>query len=297
MKKTILLFTAGILTIAASLQSCKNGTGAGNAIALKLNLTPGTSYAYTMDSKTVMNASGINTTQTMEMAFSYDVAAADGTNKKLIISYDRISSELSTPMGPMQFNTEDSSIPGLRDLLRKPFVMTVTEKGVIKSIEGLERGEQMGIPEGDEEAQNIRKQIEATFTDSAMRTSMENMLNIYPDNAVKAGDTWVKTSTISAAGMDMKVENTYKLLNAKDNIAHLEVKSKISNGGGSMEAQGMPIKIELNGTSEGTMDVDIATGFMTSSKMKQNIDGTMSMSGMKAPVKMTMEINVIGKKK
>lgn len=296
MKKSILLFTAGILVVAASLQSCKNGTGAGNAIALKLNLEPGTSYSYVMDSKTVMNASGINTTQTMEMAFSYDVAAADGTNKKLTISYDRINSELSTPMGPMQFNTEDSSIPGLKELLRKPFVMTVTEKGVIKSIEGLERGDQ-GIPEGDEEAQNIRKQIEATFTDSAMRTSMENMLNIYPDNAVKPGDTWVKTSTISAAGMNMKVENTYKLLNTKDNTAHLEVKSKISNGGGSMETQGMPIKIELNGTSEGTMDVDISTGFMTSSKMKQNIDGTMSMSGMKAPVKMTMDINVTGKKK
>jgi hypothetical protein len=297
MKKTLVLLTAGILTIAASLQSCKNGSGAGNAVALKLNLAPGTKYAYTMDSKTTMNTSGLNSTQTMEMAFSYEVAAGEGTDKKLMISYDHINSEASTPVGTVRFNTEDSSIPGLKEFLSRPFIMTVSEKGLIKNIEGLERIDSSELPAGDEEAQNIRRQIEATFTDSAMRISMESMLNIYPDNAVKPGDNWVKTSTISTAGMSMKVENTYKLLSVKDNTAHIEVKSKISNGGGSMEAQGMPIKIELNGTSDGTMDVDVTTGFMTASKMKQDIDGTMSMSGMKAPVKMIMEISVTGKKK
>lgn len=289
MKRSLLIFTAGLLAVAGSLQSCKNGGSTGKAVTLKMKLQPGTQYVYEMDTKTAMNVSGLSTTQSINSIMTFAVAAGEGTDKQLTVSYEKLSSEMNTPMGVIKFNSDDPNLNGMKGVLSQPFTMTIAENGTIKKIEGLERTESATTAEEDD----AMKQVKATLTDSAIRTSMSYMLDIYPDNPVKPGDTWMKKTVVSLAGVNIRVENNFKLLGVDKQTAHIEVKSKITEGKGEMSM----VKVDLKGKSEGVMDVDTETGFMTSSKIKQDIDGMMSMGTKSAPLKMNVEMTTSGKKK
>lgn len=291
MKRSLLILTTGLLAVAGSLQSCKNGgsTGAGKAVSLKMKLQPGTQYVYEMDTKTAMNVTGLSTTQTINSILDFKVTAGEGTDRLLTISYEKLSSEMNTPMGVIKFNSDDPNLNSMKGVLSQPFTMTIAENGTIKKIEGLERTENIAPGEDDD----AMKQVKATLTDSAIRTSMAYMLDIYPDNPVKPGDTWVKKTVIPLAGVNIRVENNFKLLSIDKQTAHIEVKAKITEGKGEMSM----VKVDLKGSSEGTMDVDTETGFMTASKIKQDIDGMMSMGTKSAPLKMNIEMNITGKKK
>src|SRR5215217_5620004 len=109
MKRSLLILTVGLLAVAGSLQSCNNGgsTGAGKAVSLKMKLQPGTQYVYEMDTKTAMTVSGLSTTQNINSILNFSVAAGEGTDKQLTISYEKLSSEMNTPMGVIKFNSDD----------------------------------------------------------------------------------------------------------------------------------------------------------------------------------------------
>ncbi len=303
MKKSLLLVAAGIIT-AASFQSCK--PGGSDAVNLKMNLASGSKYGYVMDMKMAMEQSAMGqsmkTDNDMTMEFTYDVAAAEGTDKKFTINYDRIAMSMKNPMMSMQYDSKeggkkDSMLNGMGMMLNKPFTMTVSEKGEIKKIEGLDAIINSIGTTGTPQDEAMRKQIAGTFNDTAIRSMMQQSLNIYPDKPVKAGDTWTKVMNINMGPIGMKIDNTYKLTSVTGGTAHIDVASKISSNGGSMQQGGQEIKVDLNGDSKGNMDVDVASGLVTDSKIKQTIKGNMTAMGMAIPMSVSSDIHITGKKK
>jgi hypothetical protein len=142
----------------------------------------------------------------------------------------------------------------------------------------------------------MRKQMASTFNDSMVRSLMQQSLNIFPDHPVRPGDTWKKEYNLNMGMMNMKMENEFKLKDVSGNTAHLDINSKITGGGaGSGETKNM--NINLSGDQKGTMDVEVATGLVTDSKIKQNIKGDMSMMGMKVPMIISQDIHLTAKKK
>jgi hypothetical protein len=302
MKKSLVFLAAGLLS--AAFQSCKSGGS--DTVNLKMNFAPGTKYAYVMDMKMNMEQSAMGqsmkTDQNMIMESTYDVSAGEGTDKKFTISYDRIAMTMKNPMMNMEYDSKeggkkDSLLNGLGMILNKPFTMTVTEKGEIKKIEGLDNIIQSVGTTGNPQDEAMRKQIASTFNDTAIRSMMQQSLNIYPDKTVKPGDTWTKTMSVNMGPIAMKIDNTYKLTSVTNGIAHIDVASKISSNGGSMQQGGQEIKVDLNGDSKGNMDVEVASGLVTDSKIKQTIKGTMSAMGMSIPMNVSSDIHITGKKK
>lgn len=306
MKKSLLLLSAGIITAATFLQGCKGGPGgSGDAITLKMNLAPGTKYAYSMDMKMNMEQSmmgqSMKTEQNMTMDFTYDVAAAEGTDKKFTVTYDRLAMAMKSPMMSMEYDSKDgakkdSTLAPLGMMLNKPFSMTVSEKGEIKKIEGLDAILNSLVGTGTPQDEAIRKQLASSFNDTAIRNMMQQSFDIYPDKAVKPGDTWNKVLTINMGPFGMKLDNTYKLTSVSNGTAHLDVVSKITSDGSTMEAGGQQVKMDISGDSKGTMDVEVATGFMSDSKIKQTIKGNISAAGMAVPMNIVNDIHTSGKK-
>ncbi len=299
MKKSFLPLAAlaGILLYT----SCKSG----EPVNLKLALQPGSQYLYTMDMKMTMeqNAMGqaMKTQQDMLMESTYDVAAGSGDNRKITVTYDRIAMNMKNAMMNMSYDSKDPSkgdpkLAAMGGLVGKPFSMEVSGQGEILKVDGLSNiingmGD-TSTPEGVA----MRQQMAQTFNDTAIRSMMQQSLNIFPDHPVKPGETWKKTYTMSMGFMNMSIENEFKLTSVSGNTAHVDVAAKIRGGGaGTPEMKNM--SINLNGDQKGTMDVEVATGLVTDSKLKQNIKGDVSAMGMKMPMTISSDIHLTAKKK
>ncbi len=126
---------------------------------------------------------------------------------------------------------------------------------------------------------------------------MQQSLNIFPDHPVKPGDTWKKSYTMSMGVMGMTIDNEFKLTSVSGNTAHLDVNAKIKGGGASTDPEMKNMTINLNGDQKGTMDVEVATGLVTDSKLKQSIKGDISMMGMKMPMNINSDIHLSAKKR
>lgn len=306
MKKTLLLLSAGLFCIGA-LSGCKGGstTGSGEAVTLKFNFQPGTKYQYIMDSKQIIKQSPMGTEMTvnqdMTMQSTYEVNGDDNGNKKLTVFYDRVMMKTAAAGMNLEYDSQDSTkqdpmLKSLGGMINKPFSMTVTPSGEITKVEGLSEILNGMVDPSDPNAATIRQQLEGAFNDSAVRNMMQQSIYIYPDKPVKPGDTWTRKFSMNMGPFSMNMDNNFKLVSADGTTAHVELDSKITgNAVNNPQAQGM--KIEMNGTQKGTMDLEIATGMITDSKMKQDIKGKINVNQMEMPISIASDIHITGKKK
>jgi len=284
------------------LSSC---TGS-DSIDLKLKLQPGSQYVYTTDNRMTMEQSmmgqSMKTTNNMMMQATYAVDAAEGQNKKLTVTYDRITLETAMPMGQIKYDSDkpeasDPALSSLTQILHKPFSMTVTERGDITNVSGLDAIINAVGDTSTQEGAMARAQMANMFNDTAVKSMMQQSFNIFPDKAVKPGDTWKKSVNVNLSSIAMKMDNTYKLTSVSNGVAHIDVNSVVTAGGDMASEQMKNMQIKLSGDQKGTMDVDIATGMVSDSKLKQTISGDMTVSEMKIPIKISQDIHLTAKKK
>ena len=301
MKKLFLPLAAVVATLLYT--SCKSG---GDVVDLKLNLQPGSQYLYTMDTKMAMEQSAMGqtmkTNNDMTMESIYDVASGEGSNKRITVTYDRIAMSMKSAGMNMSYDSKDASkgdslLKNMGQMLHKPFSMVVSDKGEILKVEGLsDIVNTMGdttTPQGAA----MRQQMSSTFNDTAIKSMMQQSLNIFPDHPVRPGDTWKKSYTMNLSVIIMNMDNEFKLTSVSNGTAHLDVNTKITGGGGMSSPEMKNMQINLSGDQKGTMDVEVATGLVTDSKLKQNVKGDISMMGMKIPLTMTQDIHITAKKK
>jgi hypothetical protein len=285
-----------VLAFTLMFVSCKRG----EPVDLKMNLQPGSQYLYTMDQRMVTEQTAMGQTvkmiNSMLMESTYDVKAAEGVNKRITVTYDRIAISADNPRAHVQFDSKDTAagdtvLKGLTGMLNKPFTMIVSPGGEVLKIEGL--NEILGGLQGTAQAQ-----LGNMFNDSAVRSMMQQSLNIFPDQPVRIGETWRKSYQYDMSVLGMKVDNEYTLKSVTNGVAKIDVKSKISGGGamsGNDPMQNM--KMDLKGEQTGTLEVEVATGLITDGKMEQDVKGTLSMMTMTVPVTMKQQVHITAKKK
>lgn len=280
---------AAMLAAAALFTSCKSGDGKGNtaanggAVELKFNLPEGSKYLYSTDIKQQTSTMGQSMTNNMLMEFTYDVKAAENNNKQLAVTYTRMKMDMNGMGQTMSYDSNDSAkanpnMKALNNMIGKSFTTTVAPNGSIVKVEGIEGLAPAGTPGMDAEA---------------MKQMMQTSFNIFPDKPVKVGESWTKTSDMNMQMMKMKMDTKYTLKKVDGDKATIEMDGKISTGAGT-EVQGM--KLDLNGTQTGTMEVEIATGQAVSGDIKQIIKGKMQAGGQEIPMDVTSEIKITGKK-
>ncbi len=113
-------------------------------------------------------------------------------------------------------------------------------------------------------------------TDITNNITSGNTYTVYPDHKVKVGDTW-ESDINPIKGGDMKVHVNYKLVKLSKKSATIEVKGSIT----ANEVKGE--EINMNGTTEGEMIVNVKTGILISSKIDLDMTMDIEQNGTKFP--------------
>ena len=295
MKKLLALVIPVVLLAAA----CNDAPKKEAATTLSFKFPPGAVYAYLMDShQTIeqeMMGKTSTITQSMQMLSTYHVEKADGNKRKLTVVYDRFYIKSASSGSEMEYDSADSSkqpkeLSQIASIVNHPFSLVVSEKGEIISVNPTAGA---GSPP-DSSAKDMA--AETPLNDSTIRRMMEQSLNIYPTTPVKAGDSWERKYTTNMGFMDMAVNSTYKLVSVSNDVAHIEITATIrSIPSSNPQMKGMDI--EMNGTQNGSMDIDVKSGLIQESKFTQDVSGKMKIPGAEIPMKLTSETRIIGKMK
>lgn len=293
MKKTIQLSAMAAMLMAASASTGCNSSdsksesgasksgGSGEAHDLKFNLKPGTAYTYDMDVMQNIEAAGTTSTNNLYSKYTFNVKEATEGNSKMEVVYDLMRMEVKSMGKTIKMSSEDQETESqaFRDMVNKPFSMTVSPQGKVVSIDGWESIDKNGAMKADD-----------------LKQSMETSLNIFPDKPVKVGDSWKKEASMTMQMFKLNMSSTYTLTEVKGNTATISMDSDIKMAQDNQAASN-GMNMDLKGTQKGKIDVELNTGMTLSGTITQEIKGEMQVQGQKMPMSIKSDIKISGKQK
>ncbi len=255
---------------------------------LKFNFEKGKGYDYEMIMNMDQEVMGQTVKMDMSAYYSMNVLEDNGNEKTISITYDRFKIGMNMAGMNMDVDT-DKPLPesGADDNKKDPmkmvnrlfgaikgqqFTMKVNAEGKVMEITGVKEMansifDSMGLNEGDD-AEMKQKMTEAfgkQFNDADIKSQFERVLYIFPNKEVKVGDSWKKT-TRGVAQMPGTYNSTYTVKEIEGDMVTLDEKSTITS---AMEEK--DVKMEMDGTVEGTMVVDSRSGLVVNADQKVKI--------------------------
>ena len=254
---------------------------------LALNLTQGNTYYMVTNTNMTVSQTingqlqNVNTTLTAKMAFT--VTAVKDTSYTMQVKYDRIGMQMELPTGIMNFESDKndktdifSTIMG--NMTEKPFSIVMSKTGKVLSIsntEALAKGLFENIAGlSDEQKGQIREQLMKSFGPDAFKSNTEIGTAVFPSVKVGVNDTWLVKNR-SEDGMQTKMTTTFTLneVTASAYVVHGESVISPRNGNEYTEMNGMPMKYNVNGTSEYVLKIDKESGWIAEARINQVIKG------------------------
>jgi hypothetical protein len=169
----------------------------------------------------------------------------------------------------------------MKAMTGKTFFFSLTKTGKVENVEGVENlysglGS-LGIDE--DVVAKAQKTLKQTINDKSIKTLLENGLVMYPDQAVKTGESW-NTSSVQAVNFPMTIDNTWSLKSLDGTVATIASngnlktidKDKVNN-----LVNGMKSKSDLNGTQTMNGKVDVKSGWPKEVKIISDLKGTMTL--------------------
>jgi hypothetical protein len=289
MKKFAYLLSAVIvLTGLIGLQSCQTAKTATAAKMLKFNFENGKGYDYEMTTSMDQEIMGQSMKMDMSAYYSMEVAADDGNTKTITTSIDRFKMKVDVVGMNLEVDTDKpmtgAGITGddknplevvnrlFGSIKGKQFTMKVDAEGKVQEVSGFENMgrsivDSMDLDEKDRG--EMIKKFDEQFNAKNMKGQFERFLYIFPNKAVKVGDSWEKDSEAPGAPMAGKYHSVYKVTDIEGDMVTLEEKTKILSA-----EQGMV----MSGNVTGTLVVDSKTGLVVTAD--QDMKMTTSAKGM-----------------
>jgi hypothetical protein len=143
-------------------------------------------------------------------------------------------------------------------------------------------------------------QIAGSFGDDGLAKNLELTTDIFPEKGVKVGDSWTKEQ-FTSTGLPIISTTTYTLESVDRGTAIVNVKAKLATdpNNASTQMQGMEATQYYEGERTGTLNVDVATGWVTSGTLKDDIVGSITLApnaeipdGMTVPIEMINNITI-----
>ena len=273
-------------------------------IKLSFNPEKGAKYLYTQDvvqqiKQTVM---GQEMPMTMEMSMAYvmDVKEKSSQEIKAQFTYQDVGYNISSAMFSMKYDSKNPvENPSEMDIMMskmfgsmigKPFTVNVAPDGSVNSVTGMDaivESMMQSVASGNPMGAQMGASMKQQFNDDAMKSTFEQSFKIYPDRAVKAGDSWNTEQTTSQAGMNSIIKTQYTVKEIKNNIATIQLESNVSMKPATQGMEG-----DLSGMQTGVLLVDAKTGMTISSELTQNIKGSVKMQGMDVSMELISEIKI-----
>ena len=258
-------------------------------INLSFNPEKGKKYEYRqeLNQNIKQNMMGQEIPMETEMNVTYLMEIMDVKAEEIQtqFTYKEFAYIISSPMMKMGYDSKNPvEDPTFLDqlfgsmfgtLIDKPFTVIIAPDGSIKSVTGMKEivDSMVGETGNDQMASQIGGQMKMQFNDDAMKNMLEQSFKIYPNRAVKKGDSWNLQSTTEINNINVLSKTKYILKDVSKNTAIVLVESEIAmKPGESMEGN-------LSGTQTGTISIDPKTGMSLSGETTQIIKGVMQIQG------------------
>lgn len=296
-------FTAVAITLLAliAFAGCKSE----EKLALKFAPKKGQKFEITMHTKQNI-AMGEMGNMTQEMVFDYDMEVKEkdaDNNFQILTTFRHIKFNSKSGMMDVDYDSEKevadsnemsaifSKIFG--GMLNKTITILVDEKGKPVSLKGMSEIMQGIIDSADigDNENTVFDGLKAQYNDDNFMKNIEGMFSMVPGKNVSVGDTWEDSKTLAIMNMKMKTDSKFVLKEIKDKTTIIGISSVISTPTKGSENAMMTIE----GTQQGTIELDKTTGLPISSNIEQVITMTTKGNGTEMPVKVTGTITLTSK--
>ena len=259
-------------------------------VKLSFNPPKGAKYEYRSESVQTakQNVMGQEMKSEIETDVTYIVEIKDKTSQGIHVqlTYRDFAYIMSSPMMKMGYDSKNPiENPSEMDqmlakmfsgMIGQPCMLVIAPDGSVKSVTGMDAiAENMlkALSDNGQIALQIGASLQQQFGDEAMKNSFQQSFKIYPDNAVKPGDSWNMENLMTVANMNTAFHTKYTLKEVSRNMATVAVESDIE----MIPGEGMEGKI--TGTQAGSMRVDTTTGIQIMSDLLQNMNGVINAQG------------------
>jgi sRNA-binding regulator protein Hfq len=304
MKKTCLTLIAATCFAILNIQATTN---------LKLNLEKGKEYK--INSTTIQNM--VMTVNGMQMntdvnSFNAITYLPDSLGKEYMIvkvTFDSVISNVNNPYRPMKIN---SNKPGDKKspenlmsnvwstLSKNPLIVKLSYTGKVIDIRNLNAIMDSVSKQLDSLPETMKPQMKGAVDNAlsfdVLKMIVESAMSYLNDQPINSGDKWESKYTIKPSGMELSITTKFKCKNIENNQANISGDVLIEspeNAVMNMGGQQAPFDLRGMGTSE--MSVDLNTGLVIKGKMKQKMQGSMTIQGNPMPmnIESTTEIEAI----
>ncbi|MBN9484328.1 MAG: DUF6263 family protein [Flavipsychrobacter sp.] len=276
LNKTIafLLVVSTITAVSTGCREHETGQQPQQPITLAFNLQTDSTCNYIIDNQLTLlpevQGQTLHITQQLKLAVALQVLGKNRFGKSTRITYNRIVIGSDNGVEHKTYDSDDTTateplVTQIRKLVHNPYILLIRPNGVVMTNE-------------DADSNTL-------FTDSSIRKMVAQCLYIYPDAAVKPGDTWSKAYSTSVGFLGIIVNTRYTLSGITGSVAHIDVDGKVTP---LDSTQNMAFK----GVQSGNMDIDINTGTIITSKISQQLSGTIYTDGKANPVNATAELTI-----
>lgn len=279
---------------------------------LELNLVK--NKIYTQDSKTNMNMNMNMMGQEFKILMSvgghmsFKVKDIIDNVYDLEVCYDSIYAKMNIMDRNMEFSSErmsdanDMMSKMMSTMKNKKFGMKMSKKGKIVELSDMDSifSDFLRMSSiTDEQRTQLKAQIEQSFGEESLKSSMSQMCSVFPDGPVEIGDKWTIPGQIVST-LKMSTSNVYELKEVAKDYYLLASESQILNDSTAtmnMNMQGAKIKLDMNGKISSEIKLDKTTGWIIESKGIQNVVAKGKLEGgtnNQTPEGMTIDIKMTG---
>ncbi|RNL49677.1 DUF6263 family protein [Pedobacter jejuensis] len=253
---------------------------------LKQNYPIGKKYSYTFNSDQIISqkvdGKELNYIQNVGTDYTFDISEAKAGDKNIKVIYRRLNIKSVGAGNEMILDSDKEEIgkpnpfAGLRNAT---FNMIMAPNGGVKSISGIDKMvDSMAAKMTTDTAQlkQIKTSLSKQFNAEVIKQSMESSLKIFPDKAVKIGDSWVVNTKVVIT-MPIESAVTYTLKEVKDGIATLTIKGTLVSKG-AFESLGSKMETDLKGMNIGDAQIDLKTGMVLNTHTRLELYGKMKVA-------------------
>ena len=277
-------------------QQGSQAAGSDEKVTLQLNPEAGQTFKLVqkMDQDISTKIMGMSQDMKQEMEFflKYDVVAPSEESVEMKITYARIKYKIESAMfGVMTDYDSDDPDGGGGNPMSK--VMTESFSGLIgKSITAVmdRKGKITEIKGLDDLYDDIDGELPPNLNAEGLEKTMQGMIAIFPDVQVGVGDTWGSQNDLSGQ-FPLIMTTTYKVENIDANTVYLNVEGEIETTDDAVDPDSGG-KITMEGSQEGIMEVDRATGMVLKADYTQEITGEVEAGPVKAPMEIESRITI-----
>jgi hypothetical protein len=202
---------------------------------------------------------------------------------KVEAQYSKLKVVSKTPMGDVNMDSEsqetDNQTKVTKSIMGKTFYFFLTKRGIVEKVEGTDNLysglNDLGLDEAA--LASVKQALQQTLGASSLKGNLEMALVNYPENKVKAGDSW-KHSTGLPMNFPVRIDNTWNLKKIEGSVATVDADGKIVTTDKDQTTalpNGLKSKMDLTGQQASVGKVNAKTGWPTEIKILSEIKGKM----------------------